>query len=160
PNRTADEVRTRDQPENRQGSGPHHPTVAAAPSRSGHRVIHRRTFLCALTLGTLATPFGAEAQQAPKSYRIGSLEPGNSPGVLPTIRTRLESLGWTIQYEARYAEGRPERFPVLAADLVRSNVDVLVTVGSHATKAAQNATSTIPIVFIGVFSPVEAGVVA
>lgn len=115
-----------------------------------------------LVLGGLVLSIAAEAQQAARSYRIGFLgvdKPPTGPVSSP-FRTRLADLGWTIQFEARYADGRPERFPALAADLVRHNVDVLVTVGSHATKAAKEATTTIPIVFIGVSSPVDAGVVA
>ena len=111
-------------------------------------------------LACLVAPLAAEAQQAPKSVRVGILEPDRPPGSVSAFRTRLADLGWTIQYESRYAEGRPERFPALAADLVRLDVNLLLTVGSHATKAAKDATATIPIVFIGVASPVEAGVVA
>lgn len=111
-------------------------------------------------LGCLMVPLAAEAQQAPKSVRVGILEPDKAPGSVSAFRTRLADLGWTIQYESRYAEGRPERFPTLAADLVRLDVNVLLTVGSHAAKAAKDATVTIPIVFVGVASPIEAGVVA
>jgi len=64
-----------------------------------------------------------------------------------------------MRYEERYAEGHPERLPALAADLVRLNVDLLLTVGSHATKAAKDTTTTIPIVFIGVAAPLRARVV-
>jgi putative ABC transport system substrate-binding protein len=116
--------------------------------------------IAVLVLGCLVAPLAAEAQQAPKSYRVGILEPDKPPGSVSAFRTRLADLGWTIQYESRYAEGRPERLPALAADLVRLDVNVLLTVGSHATKAAKDATATIPIVFVGVASPVEAGVVA
>jgi hypothetical protein len=62
-----------------------------------------------------------------------------------------------LEYESRYAEGQPDRFPALAADLVRLNVNVIVTVGLFATKAAMAATTTIPIVLIGVSHPVEGG---
>jgi putative ABC transport system substrate-binding protein len=106
------------------------------------------------------TSHTSEAQQAPKSYRVGILEPDKPPGSVSAFRSRLADLGRTIQYESRYAEGRVERLPALAADLVRLDVNVLLTVGSHATKAAKDATATIPIVFVGVASPVTAGVVA
>ena len=113
-----------------------------------------------LVLGCLAVPLTPGAQEASKSYRVGILEPGKPPGSVSAFRTRLAELGWTIQYDSRYAEGRPERLAALAADLVRLEVNVLLTVGSHATRAAKDATATIPIVFVGVASPVAAGVVA
>src|SRR5262249_24765678 len=114
-----------------------------------------------LVLGCLALSPIAEAQQASKTYRVGVLEPGKAPGLVSSaFRTRLADLGWPIQYESRYAEDRPERLPALAAELIRLDVNVLVTVGSHATKAAKDATATIPIVFVGVMSPVGAGIVA
>jgi putative ABC transport system substrate-binding protein len=113
----------------------------------------------------VASP-AAEAQQAAKPYRIGILHPATpTTGAIPSaFRDRLADLGYvegrTVQFESRSAEGRPERVPALAAELVRLNVDVLLTIGSQATKAAKEATATIPIVFAGVYSPVEAGVVA
>ena len=118
----------------------------------------RRVFLMMGGI-VVAIPPAAAAQQARKSRLVGILEPGRPPGLVSAVRTRLADLGWTMRYEARYAEGHPERFPALAADLVRLNVDLLLTVGSHATKAAKDRTSTIPIVFIGVASPLGAGVV-
>ena len=124
----------------------------------------RRRFTAALAGGILAKPLAAEAQRAARSYVIGILDPGNPPtGPGPTyiaFRNRLAELGRAIQIEARYADGQPERLPALAADLVRLNVDLLVPIGSHATKAAKDATTTVPIVFFGVSSPVAAGVVA
>ena len=65
-----------------------------------------------------------------------------------------------MRLESRWSGGRAERFPELAAELVRLGVDVLVTSGSQATKAAKDATGTIPIIFIGVANPVGAGYVA
>ena len=80
------------------------------------------------------------------------------------FREGLAAGGWvdgqTVRVERRWAEGRPERYPELAAELVRLNVDVLVTPSSQATKAAKEATSTIPIVFIAVGDPVGAGFVS
>src|SRR5215469_1695991 len=133
-------------------------------SESLHHPLGRRRFMAALAGGLLAGPLAVEAQRAARSYRIGILDPGNPPtGPGPTyiaFRNRLAELGRVIQIEARYADGQPERLPGLAADLVRLNVDLLVPIGSHATKAAKDATTTVPIVFFGVSSPVAAGVVA
>jgi putative ABC transport system substrate-binding protein len=123
-----------------------------------------RAVVLAVSL-TLA-PLAAEGQQPGKVYRIGTL--GNSPlegiwTLTGSFRGRLTELGYTegtIQYEFRYAEGQPARFPALAADLVRLNVNVIVSGGSFATKAAMEATTTIPIVFLGITSPVAGGFVA
>jgi putative ABC transport system substrate-binding protein len=128
--------------------------------------MNRRTFLCGLTLGTLALPLTAEAQQAGKVPRIGFLFFG-SPGPsreLDVFRQGLRELGYTegqnIVIEVRFANGRVERLPELAAELVRLKPDVIVTPGTPASVAAKQATSTIPIVFAGVADAVGAGLVA
>jgi len=134
------------------------PSVHPRSSRQGLPV-NRRVFISVMGGSVIAAPLAAEAQPARKSRLVGILEPGRSPGFASGVRTHLADLGWTMRYEARYAEGHPERFPALAADLVRLNVDLLLTVGSHATKAAKDTTATIPIVFIGVAAPLRARVV-
>jgi len=82
---------------------------------------------------------------------------------LDALREGLHEAGYvegqTITIDERWADGRNERLPDLAAELVRENVDVIVTTTSGATQAAQRATSTIPIVMTGVGDPVELGVV-
>jgi len=128
--------------------------------------MNRRTFLCGLTLGTLTAPLTAEAQQAGKVPRIGFLfygSPGPSPE-LDAFRQGLRELGCiegqNIAIEVRFASGRVERLPELAAELVRLKPDVIVTPGTPASVAAKQATSTIPIVFAGVADAVGAGLVA
>jgi len=121
--------------------------------------VHRRSFVAALGGLIAAAPLAAMAQKAPKLHRVGILEPAGPPGSTAEFRARLADLGWTIQYESRYAEGRPERLGDLAADLARLNVDLILTLGTHATKAAKGATGAIPIVFVGVASPINARVV-
>jgi len=128
--------------------------------------MNRRTFLCGLTLGTLSAPLAAEAQQAGKVPRIGFLyygSPGPSPE-LDAFRQGLRELGCiegqNIAIEVRFASGRVERLPELAAELVRLKLDVIVTPGTPASVAAKQATSTIPIVFAGVADAVGAGLVA
>ena len=117
-----------------------------------------------LALGLLAAPLGAEAQQAGKVYRIGWLTP--LTGVRPTFRDALRDLGWvegrTIAFEVRSADGHRERLPELAADLVRSNVDVIVAVAPTAIRAAKRATTKIPIVMAWWGGPdlVESGIIA
>jgi len=98
--------------------------------------MERRAFVTGLA-ALLARPLAGEAQQAAKLYRIGILDPGEDRPAFMPFRTRLADLGWTIQFESRFADGEPERLPALAAQLVRLNVDVLFTVGSS-TFRAQN----------------------
>src|SRR5262245_33420773 len=122
-----------------------------------------RRALLAGSLGLLAPPLGAGAQQDAKVYRIGFLGLfGRSPS--PTWDAFLEGLrdlGWAegknIVTERRYAEGKPDRFRDLAAELIRLNVAVIVTSATPATVAAKNATTTLPIVMVAVGDPVGAG---
>jgi putative ABC transport system substrate-binding protein len=127
--------------------------------------MNRRTFLCGLTLGTLTAPLAAEAQPGGKVPRIGFLfygSPGPSPE-LDAFRQGLRELGCiegqNIAIEVRFASGRVERLPELAAELVRLKPDVIVTPGTPGSVAAKQATSTIPIVFAGVADAVGAGLV-
>ena len=120
-----------------------------------------------LALGLLVAPCVAEAQPPSKMPRIGFLMPLLTPERahnLETFRHRLRELGWiegqNVAMELRYAEegAATERLPELAADLVRLNVDVIVTLGGT-TRIAQSATRTIPIVMVEARDPVEAGYV-
>jgi putative tryptophan/tyrosine transport system substrate-binding protein len=131
-------------------------------------VIARRTFLCRLTLGILAAPLAAaEAQRAGKVPRIGILWAYSPSVVSPfaeAFRQRLRGLGYlegqNVAVEERWAEGRFDRLPSLAAELVRLNVDVIVTASTPAAQAAKQATRTVPIVVTLVTDPVEGGIVA
>jgi putative tryptophan/tyrosine transport system substrate-binding protein len=114
--------------------------------------------------GTVIT----EAQQPKKVYRIGYLsqfEPAREFPRSETTRLALRELGYVegqnIAIEYRYAEGKPDRFPELAAELVGLKVDIIVAAGgSVIVQAAKNATKTIPIVMMGGgLDPVEAGLV-
>jgi putative tryptophan/tyrosine transport system substrate-binding protein len=127
-------------------------------------VIDRRAFLGTLTGGLLAAPLVAEAQQPRgKSARIGLL--GDVPPFLDeAFRQGLRELGYiegqNIVIEHRSPEWKYERLPGLAAELVRLKVDVIVAASPAATKAAKQATSTIPIVFTVSGDPVAEGFVA
>ncbi len=121
-----------------------------------------------LVLGLLAGPLPAEAQQAGKVYRIGYLspvDPATESTRAEAIRQALRELGYiegqNIATEYRYAEGKANRYPELAAELVRLKVDIIVVAGKgRLILAAKNATKTIPIVMMGaVFDPVKAGMV-
>jgi putative tryptophan/tyrosine transport system substrate-binding protein len=129
--------------------------------------VNRRTFLCGLTLGALATPLAAEAQKAGKVYRIGVLE--TMPATLNTanlnaFRQGLRELGYVegqdFVIEYRSAEGRPEWFPGLATELVRLKVDLIVTRGTPAVLAAEKATGSIPIVMATSADPTGFGIVS
>src|SRR6266498_1136084 len=130
-------------------------------------MIDRRTFLTGTGVVLLAAPLAAEAQQA-GTRRIGLLETSSpSPArvlLWETLRQRLRELGYlegqNIAFESRFAEGKPDRLPGLAAELVALKVDVIVTSGTPASLAAKQATLTIPIVMAQLADPVGSGLVA
>src|SRR6266540_1083523 len=115
----------------------------------------------------LAVAIMAEAQQAGKVYRIGLLSVRSSSSEstrAEAFRQGLRELGYVegknIIIDYRYAEGKFERLPDLAAELVRLKVDVILTLGVPPTLAAKEATTTIPIVMSGGSDPVRTGLIA
>jgi putative tryptophan/tyrosine transport system substrate-binding protein len=125
----------------------------------------RRHFLLTSLAGALAVPLAA-AQPAGKVYRIGFLGLSSAADYavfLQAFRQGLRDLGYeegkNISIEYRWAERRDERLPALAAELVRLNPDVLVTHAIPGIRAAQQATSTIPIVMGTSSDPVRLGLV-
>jgi ABC-type uncharacterized transport system substrate-binding protein len=123
-----------------------------------------RIALCAV-LFALCVP--AEAQQPARILRIGILIPASASfhsARVEAFRQRLRELGYVegknISIEYRYAEGKPERLPDLAAELVRLKVDVIVTGGGPTILVAKKASATIPIVFAGDSDPVGSGFVS
>jgi putative tryptophan/tyrosine transport system substrate-binding protein len=123
-------------------------------TRSSLRLLVVRCgLILALAIGVVAAPFLAASQPSQRVYRVGHLAAGGRTpdGAPPSpLREGLRELGYlegkNVAYEARFAEGRMERLPDLAAELVRLKVDVLVAQGGLAVAAARQATSTIPIV--------------
>jgi putative ABC transport system substrate-binding protein len=120
-----------------------------------------------LTLSLFLAPLAVNAQPLQKVYRIGILErtsPTNNAANLDGFRRGLRELGYVedknFVIEYRSIEGRDERFPAVATELVHLKVDVIVTRGTPGTLAAKNATGTIPVVTIGVGDPVAQGIVA
>jgi putative ABC transport system substrate-binding protein len=123
-----------------------------------------RIFVLALCAFVFALCFSASAQQPKKVQRIGFLSPLESPQYFAAFRHGLRELGYTegqnIVIEYRSAKGMPERFPDLAAELVRLNLDVIVAASGGGALAVKNATITIPIVFGTTGDPVASGLVA
>jgi len=107
----------------------------------------------------------AEAQQQGKVAKIGwlAVRPASASSVIESFQREFGKLGYVdgknIVFEYRYAEGKLDRLPALADELVRLKVDVLITPNTPAAVAAKNATKTIPIVFIDVTDPIAAGLV-
>jgi len=127
--------------------------------------ITRRQVVVGLGLALIAAPRAAEAQPAGKVYRIGYLETGLVRSrQWEAFRERLRELGYvegkTVAFETRWADGQIDRLPGLAAELVRLKVDVVVTAGSPAARAAKNTTTSIPIVMATGGDPVGLGLVA
>jgi len=112
-------------------------------------VISRRAFLGTVAGGLLAAPLAAEAQQAVRVHRIGFLSDSRQPwdeGFHQGLRALGYRTGQNITIEYRYSEGKLERLPSLADELVRLNVEVIVAGGTQATHAAKQSTSVIAIV--------------
>jgi putative ABC transport system substrate-binding protein len=123
-------------------------------------MITRRVFVGTLAGGIVVAPFAAEAQQAAKIARIGYLVGGSGP-VDQTFLQGLRDLGYVegrnLVIEYRSAEGKSERLPALAAELVALKVDVIVAPSTVAALAAKQATSTLPIVSVAI--PLTSGLV-
>ena len=129
-------------------------------------MMNRRRFLRTVSVSLLAAPLVGEAQQAAKIARIGYLAANLAANrhLQEAFLQGLRDLGYVegrnLVIEYRGAEGKPERFPALAAELVALKVDVIVTAGGTlAALAAKQATRTLPIVFAAAADPVESGLV-
>jgi putative ABC transport system substrate-binding protein len=125
----------------------------------------RLAFTISLLLGALFSPIAAEAQQAAKVARIGILTANlaAAPHLTEAFLQGLRDLGYVegrnVVIEFRSAEGKLDRFPALAAELVTLRVDVIVAANTGAALAAKQATKTIPIVFAGPADPMTSGLV-
>jgi putative ABC transport system substrate-binding protein len=127
--------------------------------------MRRRDFISLVGGAAVAWPLAARAQQRAKLPTVGFLGasiPSNFATWVPAFVQRLRELGWiegrTVAIEFRWGEGRSERQVEIAAELVRLNVDVIVTSGT-AILAAKQATSVIPIVFAVAVDPLRSGLV-
>ncbi len=130
--------------------------------------MRRRELITLLCGAAAAWPLDAHAQQRAGTWRIGFLETSSPSPVRvrlwDTLRATLRELGYlegqNIAFESRFAEGKIDRLPGLAVELVGLKVDVIVTSGTPASLAAKQATGTIPIVMAQLADPVGAGLVA
>src|SRR5262245_34460882 len=123
--------------------------------------------LCLLGAMPLALSLTAAAQEQKRVPRIGILlpnQPSVSPQLVKAFHQGLRELGYVegrnIVIEYRFGEGKSDRYPDLAADLVQLNVDVIVTASTPAIEVVKNATSTIPIVMAASADPVGTGLIA
>jgi ABC-type uncharacterized transport system substrate-binding protein len=129
-------------------------------------VIDRRKVVGTLAVCLLGVSLRANAQRSGNFRRIGYLDQGAAASDEPyrsALRQGLRDLGWiegqNIQIEERFADGKTDRLPALAAELVNAKVDVIVTWSTPAALAAKNATSTIPTVIGFAADPVASGIV-
>jgi putative ABC transport system substrate-binding protein len=130
-------------------------------------MIDRRRFIDALTSVAAVAPVAASAQPASRMYRIGYIQTATAEEQEHLTRALEEALrargyveGRNVVFERRFADGRQERLPELAAELVRLNVDVIVTGGNPVIFAVKRATGTIPVVMAASRDPVGSGFIA
>jgi putative tryptophan/tyrosine transport system substrate-binding protein len=128
---------------------------------------NKKAFGLASAALLLALSFPADAQQIGKVARIGFLDASTASGsavLVAAFRQEMSKLGWTegknITIEYRFAEGKNDHLPELAADLVRLNVDLIVVTAGPPASAAKKATTSIPIVMTNSADPVGEGLVA
>ena len=142
-------------PDNRQAT-------ARTRRSPGHE--DRRLFgIITLVLGLVMAPVVIEAQQPAKMFKIGYLDIGSAIHRYQSLRRILPDLGYVegknISFEYRSADNKLDLLPALAEELIRLDVDVLVTRGTPEALALKNATRTIPIVFYDVTDPIAAGLI-
>ena len=129
------------------------------------RLMKRRCLIRSLAFSLVIEPLVARGQTTKRTYLIGVLSPGPtlSPNQYQGVWIPLRELGWVegdnLRFERRWAEGKPERLRPLAEELVRTPVDLIVTIGTDATVAARDATGAIPIVMLSAADPVGTGLV-
>ncbi len=128
--------------------------------------MRRRDFIEVITGAIVAWPLGAHAQQKPAIARLGVLL-YSTPQADPQMKFVLQGLldlgyleGRNIVIEYRFAEGKPERLPELAAELASLKPDVIVAMGGDVAPVAKRATQTIPLVFVSSADPEQLGLVA
>jgi putative ABC transport system substrate-binding protein len=142
--------------------------MAQSVVQLGEGRLRRRAFIMRVAGAALTWPLVAHAQSSGKRWRVGLLEYSRADvervRLWGVFRQRLRELGYVegdnVVFEPRWAEGRADRLPALAAELVKLQVDVIATAGTPAAQAAKGATSTIPIVMATGGNPVGVALVA
>ena len=131
------------------GPGPGYPALRPPPRRLRDPV--NRAAIFVVVLGLFAAPLSADAQQPGKVYRIGYLSASNPSAASRSVeafREGLRELGYVegrnIAIEFRWAEGKMERLPELAGELINLKVDLILATATPGAGAAKRATSTIP----------------
>jgi len=130
-------------------------------------MIGRRMFIVGVAGGALASTLTAQAQEAGRIYRVGLLAPGSRTtsdiGMAKVLASNLREMGYVegrnLVLEPRFGEDQSDRLPGLARELAQRKPDVIVSIGTSATKASTLATATVPIVFLTNTDPVAAGLV-
>jgi putative ABC transport system substrate-binding protein len=130
-------------------------------------MMDRRAFISGLAVAAVLPPVDAHTETLAKARRVGVLmttTPAAAAHIVAAFADGLKALGYVegkdVVIAYRWAEGRPERFAEMAADLVRQKVDVIVASSQAPALAAKRATTTIPIVMVNATDPVEVGLVA
>src|SRR5215831_9308955 len=128
--------------------------------------MRRRDFITLIAGGAAAWPIAARGQQRERIQRIGILLAGTPTSFAPRANAFVQGLrelgyveGKTVAFEWKWGEDRTERLPELAEELVRLDVDAILTGGTPAAKALKNATRTVPIVMAIIGDPVAVGLV-
>src|SRR5262249_6967445 len=141
--------------------------IDPAACRRGDRMI-RREFITLLGGAAAALPLAARAQQPQRMRRIGVLmnyasDDAEGQVRLPAFHQRLQQLGWTVgrnvRIDYRWGAGDADRIRKLAAELVELAPEVILSAGSPSVAALQQATRTVPVVFVTVVDPVSSGFV-
>jgi ABC-type uncharacterized transport system substrate-binding protein len=125
--------------------------------------MNRREFIMLIGGAAAAWPLAARAQQTAKAVRVGVLA-GSPLPPLQRFSRKLQDFGYVegknLHFEYRFAEGREDRYPVMAGELVALEVDLILTWGTPAALAAKQATKTIPVVMGASGDPVHTGIVS
>src|SRR5262249_53966523 len=152
------------QSQNCEGAWPHHPGAIPANGRRGDRM-NKREFITLLGGAAATWPLAARAQQTGRVWRVAVIGASSPlPAMLSAFREALQQRGWTegknLSIDVRWPKVSFTQEPGLISEVLHSNVDVIVAWATPTALAVRRATSTIPIVFLGISDPVGSGLAA